>query len=340
MTMRALTRAAIRSLPALVLAGALGSMAHASEGGASLFVPGLNVPAGGIVPPPGFYFDNTLLFYRGSLTGQRSTSLGGNVVAGVRASIWGDFATGLWVTPAEIFGGRLAFGLSVPFGEPSVRAGALLSGPRTNNQPIGLSVRDATVNFGDPVATATLGWNAGNWHWKLAAAVSIPAGAYQPGELSNLALNRWIGDFSAGLTYLEPTLGLDISTVVGLTVNGKNPDTDYRTGQEFHIDVGISKNLTKELSVGLIGSHYQQITGDSGPGATLGPYKGRTTAIGGTIGYTFMVGATPIATRVKVLREVDVKNRPQGTIGWVQLSFPLWMPTHPAHAAKPAVVKE
>ena len=63
-----------------------------------------------------------------------------------------------------------------------------------------------------------------------------------------------------------------------------NPDTDYRTGKELHVEVGLTKYLTKELSVGLIGAHYQQITADSGPGATLGPYKGRDTVVGGMLG--------------------------------------------------------
>ena len=50
-------------------------------------------------------------------------------------------------------------------------------------------------------------------------------------------------------------------------------------------------------------------------GATLGPYKGRVTAVGGTIGYNFTLGHTPISTRLKVLREVEVENRFRGTIG-------------------------
>ena len=80
-----------------------------------------------------------------------------------------------------------------------------------------------TFNYGDPVASATIGWHEGNWHWKVAAAVSIPAGAYQPGELANLAFNRWIGDLSAGFTVPDPAL--DFSVVGGFTVNGENPDT-------------------------------------------------------------------------------------------------------------------
>jgi hypothetical protein len=67
------------------------------------------------------------------------------------------------------------------------------------------------------------------------------------------------------------------------------------------------------------------------------PYKGRVTAVGGTVGYTFTAGHTPISTRLKVLREVEVENRFQGTIGFVQVSFPLWVPT-PSHSAVPAPI--
>jgi hypothetical protein len=139
------------------------------------------------------------------------------------------------------------------------------------------------------------------------------------------------------VTYLDPELGIDLTAVGGFTVNGENPDTDYRTGEELHLEAGLTKYLTKEFSISAIGAHYQQITGDSGEGARLGPYKGRATALGGGLGYNFTLGHTPVSTKVKVLREVDVENRPQGTIGWVQVSFPLWAPP-PSHYAAAAPI--
>jgi hypothetical protein len=321
----------------LAILGSLCDPVRASEGGASFYLPGLSIPMAGFLPPPGVFFDSTTYFYQGKLTGGVNTALGGNIVAGVKADVKADFLTGLWVTPMEILGGNLAFSLSLPFGEPAVRAGAVISGPILNrlfHRPIGISASDSTFNYGDPVLSTLLGWHAGNWHWKIAAAVNIPAGAYQPGELSNVAINRWIGDFSAGITYLDPALGIDLSVLGGLTVNGENPETDYRTGKELHIEAGLTKYLTKELSVGLIGAHYRQITGDSGPGATLGPYKGRASAIGGMFGYDFKLGETPISTKIKVLKEVDVENRPHGTMGWLQVSFPLWIAPQESRAAR------
>ncbi|ACL63057.1 SphA family protein [Methylobacterium nodulans] len=329
-----------------ILLAALGSLAapaQAAEGGFSFYIEGLAVPDAGVLPPPGVYFDSSTYFYNGKIGGNRSTQLGGNVVADVKANIVADFATGLWVTPAEILGGNLAFAFVMPFGTPAVRAGALLNGPLVNQvvgRPVGVSVSDATFNAGDPIVGTSLGWHSGNWHWKVAGLLSIPAGAYEPGQLSNIALNRYIGDISAAATYLDPALGIELSAAAGFTLNGKNPATQYVTGHEFHVEVSASKNLTKELSIGVIASHYQQITGDSGSGARLGPFKGRVTAVGGMAGLTVPVGQIPVTARMKVLREVEVENRFQGTLGFLEVSFPLWVaPPKAAPETKPVVAK-
>ena len=287
---------------------------------------------GGLPAAAGSFFQDDAYFYEGQIGGGRNTRIGGNVVAGVKQRTFVNFATPIWVTPVEVLGGNLAFSLTVPLGEPAVRANAVLNGPIINRllgRPLGLSASDLTLNYGDPILAGMIGWHSGNWHWNVGASANIPAGAYQPGELSNVALNRWIGDFSGAVTYLDQTLGIDLSAAGGLTVNGENPDTDYRTGKELHLDLSASKFLTKELSIGVLGSHYRQISGDSGAGANLGPFKGRVTAVGATLGYTFTLGQTPISTRIKVLKEVEVENRFRGTIGWLQVSFPVWVSPAP-----------
>lgn len=316
--------------------------AQAAEGGLSFYIEGQSVPLGGVLPPPGLYFDSTTYFYNGSIGANRTTQLGGNVVANVRANLVADFVTALWVTPVQVMGGDLAVAFIMPFGEPAVRAGVLLNGPLVNQafgRPVGASVSDATFNPGDPIVSADLGWHAYNWHWKLAGVLSIPAGAYEPGQLSNIALNRYVGDISAAVTYLDPVLGYELSAAAGFTLNGTNPATHYTTGSEFHIDVSASKYLTKEVSVGVIASHYRQLTGDTGLGAKVGPFKGRVTAVGGTVGVTGLLGKTPVSARLKILREVEVENRFQGTIGFFEVSFPLWVAPPKAPEPRSLVTK-
>jgi hypothetical protein len=328
----------LTSLLALGLSGAiLAGAAQATEGGASLYIPGNRGPGAGIVPPPGFYFSNDAFAYSGEISGGRNIQIGGAVLANVRTEVRADFLTATWVTPLDVLGGRMAFGVSLPFGVPRVSAGVLIEAPRLG-RTFAFSQRDASFVFGDPVAAGILGWDAGNFHWSVGAAVSVPAGGYEAGELSNLAFNRWIGDVYAAVTWLDPQLGLDISGAVGFEFNSENPDTNYRSGNAFHVDLAIEKNLTKEFSVGLLAGYYDQVSGDGGSGNRIGPFKGRVTAVGATAGYNFTLGGTPVSTRIKVLREVDVENRAQGTIGLLTVAFPLGGQTAPA-AERPVTAK-
>jgi hypothetical protein len=320
-----------RHIGFVVVLGMFGSFAagssHATEGGASLFLPGAHGPGAGIVPPPGFFFNNDAYSYSGEISGGRQIQIGGAVLANVKIEARADFMTGTWVTPLEILGGNLAFGVSLPFGVPRVSAGAVIAAPR-RGRVFEFSQRDATFVLGDPIVAGLIGWHAGNFHWTVGGSVNIPAGAYEEGELSNLAFNRWIGDVFGAFTWLNPELGLDISGAVGFEINGENPDTDYRSGNAFHVDLSISKNITEEFSVGVLAGYYEQVSGDSGEGNGIGPFKGRVTAVGATVGYDFTIGGTPVSTRVKVLREVDVENRPQGTIALFTVAFPLGSPGH------------
>ena len=43
-----------------------------------------------------------------------------------------------------------------------------------------------------------------------------------------------------------------------------NPSTRYQNGLDAHLDTGASSFLAKQLNVGLVGYHLQQITGDHG----------------------------------------------------------------------------
>ncbi len=315
------------ALSAIAAFGALNQAAYATEGGASLYVPGLRGPMAGIVPPPGFYFENDFYSYSGRLSAGRPIAIGGAVVANVKVEARVNFMTPTWVTPFEILGGNLAFAITVPFGTPRVSAGAVITGPR--GRSIGFSQRDATFNIGDPAISSFIGWHAGNFHWMTGVTVNIPSGSYQDGELSNLSFNRWIGDIYAAATYLDPKTGLDISGAIGFEINGKNDATDYRSGNAFHGDLAITQNFSKQFSAGLLASHYQQVSADGGAGAALGSYKGRVTAVGAHIGFNFEVAGTPVSARLKVLREVDVENRSRGTIGLFTLAFPL------GHVPKP-----
>ncbi|EKS42249.1 SphA family protein [Afipia broomeae] len=296
--------------------------ARAAEGGASVYLLGARGPGAGVTPPPGVYFEDDTYFYSGKIGGGRALPTGGLLVANVSAQSWFNLPTTLWVTPAKILGGDLAFSATIPtFGAPRVNAGLLVNSPRFG--PVGLNVTDEKTNLSDYQLGSFLGWHAGNFHWQLGVSGVVPSGSYVLGQLSNASLNRPAVDVFGTLTWLDPAIGLDLSAAAGFTFNQRNRATDYQSGNEFHLEWAATKYLTKEFTIGLVGYYYQQMTADSGTGATLGAFEGRVVALGGSVGYTFEIGKIPLATRIKVYREFSAVNRMEGTAGYFSISVPL-----------------
>ena len=77
----------------------------------------------------------------------------------------------------------------------------------------------------------------------------------------NLGLGHWSIDGGGGYTYFDPKTGWEFSAVAGLTYNFINPDLDYQNGINGHLDWAISKFVSKQVHVGLVGYAYQQLTG-------------------------------------------------------------------------------
>ena len=310
------------------ISGALlaASPAYASEGGASFYLLGSGGPGAAILPPVrGIFFDNTFLHYRGHSNGERQFPVGGNLVAGLRAKIDADFATILWVPTTDFAGGTLGIGGAVAGGKVGADVDAVITGPRGNQ--VTISKSDSAWIIGDPVATASLSWNLGsNTHLSTGPTVNIPIGEYREDQLANLSFHRWVVDWSTALTWHDPKAGWDVSGKAGLTFNGTNHFTNYDTGTEFHIEGSIERMFSKAFSAGIQAYHFQQISGDSGAGATLGPFKGRVSALGLTAAYNFEAGHTPVTLRGRFFKEFGAKNRvDNGTSIFFTVDVPLHM---------------
>jgi hypothetical protein len=304
--------------------------AWAAEGGHGVYLLGLRGPGAGILPPEGVYFSDSFYYYSGTAEASHGfPTVGGQVVAAVDATVRLNLASAAWTTPGQILGGNLAFSALLPIGGPVVDVGSTLASPLF---PSGVSgaKHDSAFTYGDPAFSTLLGWHSGSFHWTMGVTAFLPVGDYREGALANVANHRLAADVNGAVTWLDPRIGLDLSVALGVTFNQENVATNYKTGNEFHFEWAATQNLSKQFSVGVVGYYYKQITGDSGPGAILGAFKGEVTAIGGTIGYNMRIGDLPIATRLKIYREFDVTNRLEGTAGYFTLSMPLFVSTSPA----------
>jgi hypothetical protein len=340
---------------ASILAGSLlwAGGATAAEEGKSVYLLGAATSMAGVTPPPGFYFSSFTYFYEGNGSGNTALSwslsragtelpplgvLQTNASLSVKAQVGINIFTLIYVAPEQVLGGNAGFGVLAPVGyqgvDLDVTALSSLTLPNGNTLQTGRVLResDHTFAFGDPLATAFIGWNSSFFHWKLTGLLNVPVGDYSATNLVNMGFNRWAGDLTGSMTYLNPQSGLEVSGAVGFTFNGENPATKYRTGTEFHFEGALMEHFSKDFAIGVAGYHYEQITGDSGAGAVIGPFKGRVSALGPNLTYNLEVGGVLLLTSVKYMREFDAENRLSGNVGMFTLTIPLGegkpSPTH------------
>jgi hypothetical protein len=327
-----LSASALRRLTALSLAAGVTILgptpASATEGGASLYLLGAGGPGAAELPPvKGIFFDNTTYYLSGNAGGGREFVIGGAVVAGLKVNLPANFTTLLWVPSTDFLGATVGLAAILPIGRPDVNVDATLTGPRGNT--ISLSAEDRKFIVGDPVTSATLSWPiAKNTKLAFATTLNIPVGHYREGELANLAFHRGVVDNSLAITWRDPKAGWDLSGKLGITFNGTNHFTHYDSGNELHVEASVERIFSPKFSAGLQMYHLQQLTDDSGSGARLGAFKGRTTGVGPTAAVNFTLGKTQVTARVRVFQEFAVENRPKSTTAFLSLTVPLkmWLP--------------
>ncbi len=98
-------------------------------------------------------------------------------------------------------------------------------------------------------------------------------------------------------------------------VNTENPDTNYRTGLEIHIDFMVNQFLSETFAVGVHGYGYKQIKGDSGSGAILGDFKSKSYGLGPTASWIPKFGGGNVAISATWLHDLYATNRQEAHYG-------------------------
>jgi hypothetical protein len=70
-----------------------------------------------------------------------------------------------------------------------------------------------------------------------------------------------------------------------------------------------------------VGYFYNQITSDSGQGATLGDFESRIAGIGPQAGWFLKVGENKWYANLKGYYEFNAENRPEGWNVWLTLAM-------------------
>jgi hypothetical protein len=305
----------------VIAALCLSTVALADEGGVSFWLPGQQSNFAATPGEPGWSIPGVYYHTSSDAGASREFVVGGNLVAGLDAQADLVFAAPTYTFAKPVMGGQGSFSLAIAGGHMSVAVDATLTGP--GGTPISVSRSDSLSGMADLFPTGTVKWSKGVHSSMAYVAGGIPVGAYEVGELANLGSNHWSLDGGGGYTYLDPEKGHEFSVVGGLTYNFENPDTNYQSGVDAHIDWAASQFLSEAWHIGLVGYLYYQLSGDSGEGAVLGDFKARVYALGPQAGFFFPVGKSKGYVSLRGYFEFGAEHRTEGWNGWITLSIPI-----------------
>lgn len=310
-----------RTAAALALTALGVSFAYADEGGTSFWLPGNFGSFAALAGEAGWSLP--LSYYHTSVDASRSKELpvGGRIRAGLNADADLLFLLPTYTLRTPVLGGQAAVSLIGLFGNMDVSANATLTGPRgatLNSNP-----HDSVTSLGDLYPMGTLKWNAGVSNFMTYTMLGVPVGKYDAGQLANIGTNHWSIDAGGGYTYFDAQAGREASGVLGFTYNFENPDTNYQNGVDAHFDWAASQFLNEQTHVGLVGYVYQQVSGDSGEGATLGDFKSRVIGVGPQLGHFLQLADRKIYVNLKGYYEFSASHRPDGWNTSLTLAIPL-----------------
>jgi hypothetical protein len=288
--------------------------ASAVESGLGAWLKGYGSFMAGIVPPePGLYGTDLYYYFHGSAG---ASVRNGNVELGVDVTMNADMLAGLYVTDWHFLGATYAAGAAFDYVWADL--GASLQTP-LGGREVSLSASD----IGDSLLIPfLLGWNEGNLHWNVGLNIMAPTGAYGLHQLS-VGKNVWGFMPQFAFTYFDPKTGFDLSGTFVYTALTENNATQYQSGDMINLDWAIGKHFGAkgEWEAGIGGNLVQQISGDRGPGAKLGPFKASSYGIGPAISYSTVLGRFPASFSARWQHDIDASNTFKGDLAIVSATL-------------------
>jgi hypothetical protein len=317
-------------------------VSHADQGGSSFWFPGQFASLAAVQQTPGWalgvtYYHSSVAATGSAAAAREITSGGIPATATVNLNLSLTARTDLitlapsYTFATPVLGAQLVAGFAGQYGRGAASiAGTLtaIAGPIVVTRSGVLE--GSLTSYGDLAPFAELLWSHGVNNYMAYVTGNIPVGDYDPKRLPNIGLGHGAIDAGGAYTYFNSATGNEFSGVAGFTYNFSNPDIQYRSGIDFHFDWGASHLLTKQLSVGIAGYAYQQITDDSGQNPILGGFRSRIFGVGPQIGYSLPVGDMQGSLSLRGYGEFGAANRPSGWNTWLTFTI---SPTAPAAIA-------
>lgn len=274
---------------------------------------GFNGFMSGVLPPePGFYGTSYYYFLNGSAGREVRNGL---VEFNINTALQAGFLETTVVTDVHFLGGQYAFGGL--FGWAGDNLSATASLPTTPLTPNGGTTIDVGNNnvTDSIIAPLVLGWHDGLFNWNFAAYVYVPTAGFDLRQL-NIGKNIWAFIPSYSFTYFNPQTGWDVSGSLIFTMMSYNTTTHYHSGDILQLDWAVGKHFGEggAWEAGIAGNVVQQVAGDTGLNAKLGPFKEESFGLGPAVNYTTKLGMVPLILQTKWERDLVTHNTFKGNI--------------------------
>lgn len=300
-------------------ASLLPSALRAEEGAGGHYVPGATATFIDALPgKPAVVVANAFTYYDGRASLDKPLEFGGLITLNAHATCYADTLFGVYETPIQLLGGNYAVAAAIPFIWLDVKG--------TVVPPIGPSVNksDSASGIGDiTLYPFMLGWSKGDVKYDVRLGIYAPSGDYEVGKLANTGRNYWTFEPAVSVSWLSTKIGTEVTVFAGLDFNTENPDTHYTSGTSLHLEGTLAQHLPLGklgiIGVGANAFLYDQISGDSGAGATLGSFEGRTAGVGPVISFVTKIGKSDLAAEIKWLPELNVERRLKGDTIWFKV---------------------
>jgi hypothetical protein len=300
-----------------LLIAAFPLVASAGEGGSSHVLPGSTATLIDLPPStPGSFFKPMFLHYGGDASALTPTAAG--LVADLDVSVDTLVLGGGHTFETTVLGAYYSVAAFLPYSWLDLSASI--------QRPGGPVKRSTTVSdFGDmTVVPIMLAWKTGEWQIDTMLPVFAPTGSYEEGRIGNPSLNYWTFDPNIGAAYSGKESGFNALFRTGYAINTENNATNYESGSIWHFEASVEQLIPAGGGVFALGAeafYFDQVSCDSGSGAVLGCFEGRTSGIGPVLGYIKPFGEQALVVELKWLAELDTKNRLEGDYTWLKAVY-------------------
>lgn len=288
-------------------------VAFAEEGGSGHYLPGSFASfMDGVAPTETLIARLNVVHYDGEIGLNRAIPIAGLAAGNAEAQSTALGFTVFWRPEWGGIGERWSYAMSATVPLVDIEVSADVS-----TGPVAVRRTDSETGLGDIILMPLMFNYAANedLNFNLRLSAYAPTGDYEVGRLANTGKNFWSIEPTVGLMYLGQHNGIEATLFGGLTVNGENPDTDYRSGNQFHLDGTLAQHFPFAgglASIGVTGYYYKQVTGDSGSGATFGDFEAKTVGIGPSVSYIKELNDSEFLAELKCLHETSTRNRLEG----------------------------